>query len=95
MQLEWCKKKTSKLVVLGFFVTVASFCAHPAPRRRVPTPLMLALGTSLESVEWNKADLGGGHAMFFRHNTNRASCSVALPDFSGTTQTALLFCLIF
>jgi len=48
-------------VNLGFLLAVASFHASPGPRRLRQAPLMLTLGTSLESMDWKEANSGCGH----------------------------------
>jgi len=58
--LEGSQKKTSKQVVLGFFLTVSRFHACAAGQRWRQAPLMLALGTSLVLVEWKEANSGCG-----------------------------------
>jgi len=59
--LEGSQKKTSKQVILGFFLPVARFRACPAGWRWRQAPLMLTLGTSLAVVEWKEANSGCGH----------------------------------
>jgi len=61
--LEGSQKKTSKQVILGFFLPVARFHACPAPRQWRQAPLMLTLGTSLVLVEWKEANSGCGHCI--------------------------------
>jgi len=59
--LEGSEKKSSKRVVLGFFLPVARFHASPAPQRWRQAPLILTLRTSLVLGEWKEANSGCGH----------------------------------
>jgi len=61
--LEGSQKKTSKQVIVAFFLSVARFHACTAGRRWRQAPLMLTLGPSLVLVEQKEANSGCGHCI--------------------------------